>query len=65
VPVKILLSTFDLPLLIGSLCIKLLSSVVYSSSLGQPVTSQYTASVTTITAEAAIVFGGEIEVSFV
>ena len=65
VPVEVLLSTFDLPFIIGSLFIQLLSSIVDSSSFLQPIGDQDAAAVRAIAAEAAVLLVWEVEEAFI
>jgi hypothetical protein len=65
VVVEVLLESLDFPFLVGSTGVKLFGSVVDGSTLLQPVGEEDTASVSTIAAETAVSFAGEVKESFV
>jgi hypothetical protein len=65
VVVEVLLESLDFPFLVGSTGVKLFGSIVDGSTLLQPVGEEDTASVSTIAAETAVSFAGEVKESFV
>ena len=64
-PVEILLATFHFPFLIRSRSVQLFGSIVNSSSFNEPISRSDTTAMLTITAEAAVIFAGKIEISLV
>ena len=64
-PVEVFLASFNFPFVIGSLGVKLLSSVVNSPSLDEPILGQNATSVSAIAAETTILLLREIQESLV
>ena len=65
VVVVIILTSFDIPFLVGTLLVKLFCSLAHCFCLNKPVREKYATSVSAITTEAAITFVWEIQKSFI